>query len=69
MDEQVFRLINQQWTGPALDRIMAAASSFDLWWPFIVLAVALVAWRGRTRARWFLFTLGLLLVVGETLVV
>ena len=68
MDERVFRLINQQWTTPALDRIMAAASSFDLWWPFLALAAGLVAWRGGMRARWFLVTLGLLLAVGETAV-
>ena len=68
VDEPIFRLINQQWTSPALDRIMAAASSFDLWWPFIVLAVGLVAWRGGSRARWLLVTLGLLLAVGEVAV-
>ncbi len=68
MDEQLFRLINQQWTGPALDRIMSAASSFDLWWPFLALAVVLVAWRGGARGRWMLVTLGLLLAVGETVV-
>ena len=68
LDETLFHLINQQWTAPALDRIMAAASSFDLWWPFLALAVALTAWRGGRRARWMLVTLGLLLAVGETLV-
>lgn len=47
---------------------MAAASSFDLWWPFIALAVGLVAWRGGSRARWLLVTLGLLLALGETVV-
>lgn len=44
---------------------MAAASSFDLWWPFIALAVALIAWRGGPRARWMLVTLGVLLAAGE----
>ena len=68
MDKRLFFLINRQWTHPALDRIMAAASSFDVWWPFIAVAVALTAWRGGTRARWFLVTLGLLLVVGEAVV-
>ena len=68
MDEQLFRLINQQWTGPALDRVMAAVSSFDLWWPFLALTVGLTAWRGGKRARWFLVALGLLLAVGETAV-
>ncbi len=47
---------------------MAAASSFDLWWPFLAVAVVLVAWRGGSRARWLLVTLGLLLAVGEVAV-
>ncbi len=37
---------------------MAAASSLDLWLPFMALAVVLVAWRGGTRARWLLVALG-----------
>ena len=68
MDETLLRLINERWTSPALDRIMAAASSFDLWWPFLVLAVAWTAWRGRARARWFLVTLGIVLTLGEVIV-
>lgn len=66
MDETLFQLINQRWTSPALDRIMAAASSFDLWWPFFALAAALMLWRGGARARWALVTLAVLLAVGET---
>ncbi len=68
VDETLLRLINERWTGPALDRIMAAASSFDLWWPFLVLAVVWTAWRGRARARWFLLTLGVVLALGEAAV-
>ena len=47
---------------------MAAASSFDLWWPFLALAAILTAWRGGTRARWMLVTLAMLLVVGDAVV-
>ena len=47
---------------------MAAVSSFDLWWPFIALAVALTLWRGGARARWFLVTLGVVLALGEAVV-
>ena len=68
VDETLFHLINQSWTAPALDRVMAAASSFDLWWPLILLAVGLTAWRGGARARWFLITLGVLLALGEAAV-
>ncbi len=65
MDERLFVLINRQWTSPALDRIMAAASSLDLWAPFLLVLVALVAWFGRRRARMFLVALGLLVAIGE----
>src|SRR5438552_3789523 len=68
MDQRLFFLINQQWTSPALDRIMAAASSFDLWLPVIVLLVLLTAWRGGARARWFLVSLGLSLALGDGLI-
>jgi undecaprenyl-diphosphatase len=67
MDERVFRLINQQWTCPALDRLMAAVSSLDLWAPFLVLLVLLVAWFGGKRARMFLAALALLLAIGDGL--
>ena len=68
VDETLLRLINERWTSPALDRIMAAVSSFDLWWPFLVIAVGLTAWCGRARARWFLVTLGVVLALGEVAV-
>ena len=47
---------------------MAAASSLDLWLPFLVTAVLLVAWLGGARARWLLVALGLMLAVGDGLV-
>ena len=54
MDQRLFFLINRQWTSPVLDRIMAAASSLDLWLPFLAVLVVVAAWRGRARARWLL---------------
>jgi undecaprenyl-diphosphatase len=68
MDQRLFFLINRQWTGPVLDRIMAAASSLDLWLPVIVALVLLTAWLGRARARLFLLALGLTLAVGDGLI-
>ena len=38
VDQRLFFLINQRWTSPALDRLMAAASSFDVWLPFLLVA-------------------------------
>lgn len=68
MDERLQFLINQRWTGPLLDRVMAAASALDVWLPFIVALVAIVAWRGRRRARLFLVALGLILALGDGVV-
>jgi hypothetical protein len=36
MDEHVFYLINHFWAVPGLDLTMAVASSWDFWWPFLV---------------------------------
>ncbi len=68
MDQRLFFLINRFWTHPTLDRIMAAASSLDLWLPLLLVLVALVAWRGRTRARSFLLCLGLTLAINDALI-
>lgn len=68
MDERVFFLINHTWTHPVMDRVMAAASSFDLWLPLILVAVGLTAWRGGRRARIFLLCLGLTLAVADGVV-
>ncbi len=68
MDEHLFLLINQRWTGPILDRLMAAVSSLDVWLPVIVLLVALTLWRGRRRARLFLLALALMLALGDGLI-
>jgi undecaprenyl-diphosphatase len=67
MDERVFRLINRQWTAPALDRLMAAVSSLELWAPLLVVLVIALGWFGGKRARMFLIALALLLAVGDGL--
>lgn len=68
MDERVFFLINHTWTHPAVDRLMAAASSFDLWLPLILVIAVLTAWRGGRRARICLLCLGLTLAVSDGVV-
>lgn len=67
MDERLQFLINRQWTSPGLDRLMAAVSSLDLWWPLLAALVLATAWRGGRRARLFLVSLGILLALGEGL--
>jgi undecaprenyl-diphosphatase len=64
MDQHLLFLINHRWTAPWLDTPMAAASSWDLWWPFLVVAGLLVAVRGGFHARAFLLVAGL--AVGVT---
>ena len=68
MDQRLLVLINQQWTSPALDRLMAMVSSFALWTPVLILVVAAVLWRGGTRARRFLVCLGVALLVNDMLI-
>ena len=53
MDQKLLFLINREWTGPVLDRVMTAVSSSSLWTvPLVVLALAVIA-RGGFRARAF----------------
>ncbi len=68
MDQRFFFLINRDWTHPTLDRIMAAASSLDLWLPLLIVLMVLVAWRGRARARGFLLCLALTLAINDVLI-
>jgi len=49
MDQKLFPLINQQWTGPVADRIMALLSCFDAWILPLVVLVFLLIWRGGFR--------------------
>ena len=54
MDQKLLFLINREWTGPVLDRVMTAASSSALWKvPLVVLVLAVIV-RGGFRARAFL---------------
>ncbi|MEI7823248.1 MAG: phosphatase PAP2 family protein [Verrucomicrobiota bacterium] len=58
MDQKLLFLINHEWTGPVLDRVMTAASSSALWkWPFVALLLAVLV-RGGFRARAFVVVAG-----------
>jgi undecaprenyl-diphosphatase len=53
MDQKLLFLINREWIGPVLDRVMTAVSSSALWkWPFVALLIAVLV-RGGFRARAF----------------
>ncbi|MFV0337511.1 MAG: phosphatase PAP2 family protein [Chthoniobacterales bacterium] len=51
MDQNLLYSINRDWTAPWLDKIMAAASSWSMWWPLLVLAVLAVLIFGGFRGR------------------
>jgi undecaprenyl-diphosphatase len=59
VDEKLLLLINREWTHPALDRVMAAVSCFDVWVPFLVVAVIVLLIRGSFRMRAFLVVAGI----------
>lgn len=65
MDEKLLLLINRDWTSPALDRAMGAASSFAAWVPLIVILVLILLVRGGFKMRAFLLTAGLLVGVSD----
>lgn len=68
MDQQLLFKINVEWTNPLMDRVMAAASSFDLWIPFLIVLLLATAWFGGFRARALLVTAGLAIGVSDGLV-
>ncbi len=65
MDQALFHLINQQWTNPSLDLLMAAISDIEIWKPLFVLAGLLLLIFGRVRGRAFLLCLLLCLAVAD----
>lgn len=69
MDQQLLFLINRSVTHPALDRLMAVMSSFDFWWPILVVGGILGAIFGGLRFRVFLLAVGLSIGITDGLVV
>ncbi|MDX2081475.1 MAG: phosphatase PAP2 family protein [Terrimicrobiaceae bacterium] len=69
MDQQILFLINHAWARPWLDPIMAAASSWDLWWPFLVIAGAGVLIFGGFRGRAMVLAAALAIGITDGLVV
>lgn len=51
LDQSLFLFLNADRGLPALDKVMAVASSFALWFPILVIIALLVIWRGGFRAR------------------
>ena len=57
MDQQIFHLINEQWTSPALDLFMAAISDADVWKPLLLVVIFVALVFGGFRARACIFCL------------
>src|SRR5438132_12680664 len=68
MDEKLLVLINQKWTSPALNQLMAMMSSFDFWTVPIAVAVLLLLGFGGFKMRAMLIVIGIVIAVSETLV-
>jgi undecaprenyl-diphosphatase len=69
MDQQLLFLINRSTTHPALDWLMAVMSSFDFWWPLLVVGGIVGVIFGGFRFRAFALAVGLAIGVTDGLVV
>jgi undecaprenyl-diphosphatase len=69
MDQQLLFLINHSAAHPALDWLMAVMSSFDFWWPLLLVGAVIGAIRGGFRFRAFLVAVGLAVGINDGLVV
>ena len=63
MDQSLFHLINQQWTSPALDLLMAGLSDSQVWQPFFVAIGISALVFGGFRVRAFVICLVISLVI------
>lgn len=69
MDQALFILINERWTGPGLDLFMAAISDIEIWKPVLLaLAIYALVFMGF-KGRAFIFCLLVTLVLSEQLLV
>jgi len=69
MDQDALYLINHTWASPWLDLVMAAASSWDFWWPFLFAGGLAVLIFGGWHARMMLLVAGIAVGVTDGLVV
>lgn len=63
MEQQILFWVNLQWTNPAMDRIMAAFSSFDLWFmPLCLLGAGLLIFGGFKARATLVIALGVVAI-------
>jgi undecaprenyl-diphosphatase len=68
MDEKLLFMINRNWASPELDRMMALASSFDVWFPIIAILVLVLLIRGSFKMRACILTAGLIIGINDGIV-
>ncbi|HEX3817916.1 MAG TPA: phosphatase PAP2 family protein [Chthoniobacterales bacterium] len=67
MDQILFHLLNQQWTGPRLDLFMAAISNIEIWIPLILLLVLGALIFGGFKGRALIFCIACALLVNSSI--
>jgi undecaprenyl-diphosphatase len=60
--------MNQEWTHPVLDRLMASLSAVEAWFPLFGLILLGAVWKGGKQARWMLVCVAVALAVGDGVV-
>src|SRR5260370_18277522 len=65
MDQQLFHLINDRWTSPALDLFMAAISDADVWKPLLLIVLFAALIFGGFRARACIFCLLITIFIAQ----
>lgn len=65
MDQQLFHLINEQWTDPVFDLFMAAISDADVWKPLLIIVIFAALVFGGFKARACICCLLIAIVITE----
>ena len=65
MDQQLFHLINERWTSPALDLFTAAISDADVWKPLLLIVLFAALVFGGFRARACIFRLLITIFIAQ----
>ena len=68
MDQQLLFLINREWTGPVLDKIMATASCFDVWRAGLLGLAACLFIFGGFKLRAMVVAAAFVLAIGDGVV-
>jgi membrane-associated phospholipid phosphatase len=69
IDTALFRFINQTLSCPALDVLLTPLDSNSFFIPAAILGAALLCWKGGTRGRLFVLVAGLVIALGDSMVI